>query len=119
MLSGDFATLPLSDLLQWLDVSRRDGVLEIGAVEASGLWIKIQNRTVVAVGPPPKPMTLQPLAHWLPPQAPETLWPEACQDAVLDLFAYSADSHFTFTDDASGFDDGVPLDLALAQLVLE
>ena len=119
MLTGDFSTLPLSDLLQWLDISRKDGVLEVGAADAPGLWLQIAGRTVVAVGPRPTARALQPLAHWQPPEPAESLWPEACQDAILDLFAYTEASRFTFTDGAAGFDDGVAVELSLGQLLLD
>jgi hypothetical protein len=120
VLQGDLETFPLSELLQWLDQSRRAGVLEIEAGGAP-LWMEIHDRHVVACARPAgEGSGLGTLARWRPSEPPEALWPEACADRIVDLFLpAAAPARFTFGDDAAGFDGGVPLALGLGQVTLE
>ncbi len=119
MLQGDLATFPLPDLLQWLDHSRRSGVLDTDAAGAP-LWLEVHDRRIVrAARPPVAPGGLGALAGWRPSEAPEALAPEACADRIVDLFLAPAQGRFTWIDDPAGFDDGVPLDLGLGQTTLE
>ncbi len=120
MLSGDLATLPLSDLFQWIDNSRRSGVVEIEAGDGPPFWVQVADRRLVAAArPPPQPPGLGTLAGWSQPEPAERLWPEACHDRLIDLFLAPAQGRFTFADDASGFDDGVALDVPVGQVTLE
>jgi DNA-binding Lrp family transcriptional regulator len=120
MLQGDLATYPLADLLQWLDHSRRSGVVEIDTGEGAPFWMQLHDRRVVACARPPgEPAGLGALAGWTPTEPPEALWPEACADRIVDLFLARGQGRFTLAEDAAGFEEGVPLDLALGQLALE
>jgi DNA-binding Lrp family transcriptional regulator len=120
MLRGDLATFPLADLLQWLDQSRRGGVLELDAGEAAPLWLALRDRRVVACARPPEsPSGLASLARFTPAEPAAALWPERALDRLVDLFAAGPRGAFELTDDATGPDDGVALDLGLGELVLE
>jgi hypothetical protein len=120
VLRGDLATFPLQDLLQWLDQSRRAGVLELDPGEGPPLWIQIRDRRVVATSRPPDgPPGLASLARFVPAQPPEALWPERALDRLVDLFLAAGAGGFDLADDAGGFDDGVALDVGLGELVLE
>jgi hypothetical protein len=120
MLQGDLATYPLADLFQWLDQSRRAAVIEIDTADGAPFWIEFQDRRIVASARPPgEPSGLGTLAGWRPTEPPEALWPEACADRIVDLFLAPAHGRFTLAADAAGFEDGVPLDLAVGQMTLE
>lgn len=120
MLQGDLATYPLADLFQWLDQSRRSGVVEIDTGEGAPFWIQFHDRRIVATARPPgEPAGLGTLAGWRHSEPPEALWPEACADRIVDLFLSPGNGRFTLVDDAAGFDEGVPLDLGVGQVTLE
>ncbi|HEY6003949.1 MAG TPA: DUF4388 domain-containing protein, partial [Anaeromyxobacter sp.] len=120
MLQGDLATYPLADLLQWLDQSRRWCVVEVDSGEGVPFWIEVRDRRIVASARPPgEPAGLGTLAGWTPAEPPGSMWPEACADRIVDLFLARGQGRFTVSDDAAGFDDGVPLDLGLGQMTLE
>lgn len=124
MLSGDLGTFPFSDLFQWLDQSRKAGVLTVGP-----FWLRVTERRIVgAARPKPSPLS----------SAVETedsaLWPEACLDRIHDLFAMPSSTTFFFTDaadDAQLKQDGwasssadtpreeVPLSLDIIETLLE
>ncbi len=120
MLQGDLATYPLADLFQWLDQSRRSGVVEVDTADGAPFWMQLRDRRIVASARPPgEPQGLGTLAGWRPSDPAEALWPEACVDRIVDLFLAPDHGRFTLVDDAAGFEDGVPLDLGLAQMTLE
>jgi hypothetical protein len=120
VLQGDLATYPLADLFQWLDQSRRTGVVEVDTADGAPFWIELRDRRIVASARPPgEPAGLGTLAGWRPSDAIEALWPEACADRIVDLFLAPGHGRFMLAADASGFDDGVPLDLSLAHMTLE
>ncbi len=120
MLQGDLATFPLPDLFQWIDNSRRSGVVEVDTGEGAPFWIHVQDRRVVAAARPPvQPAGLGSLAGWTVSEPAEALWPEACADRMIDLFLSPGHGRFTLTDGAAGFEDGVPLDLGVGQVTLE
>lgn len=120
MLQGDLSTFPLPDLLQWIDASRRAGVVEIDSGDGPPFWIEVRDRRIVAAArPPTQPPGLGRLAGWEPSEPERALWPEACVDRIVDLFLSPATGRFTLVDDAAGFDDGVPLDLGLGRMTLE
>ncbi|WP_242395400.1 DUF4388 domain-containing protein [Anaeromyxobacter oryzisoli] len=120
MLQGDLLTFPLPDLFQWIDNSRRSGVVEIDVGEGAPFWIQVHDRRVVAAARPPAGQAgLGSLAGWAHAGPEEALWPEACMDRIVDLFLAPPGGRFTLVDGAAGFDDGVPLDLAVAQVTLE
>jgi hypothetical protein len=120
VLTGELATFPLSDLFQWLDQGRRSGVLEIDTGEGSPFWFQVQDRRIVmAARPPPSPAGIDSLAGWKPDVPEEALWPESCVDRMVDLFLTPGQGRFTLVDSAAGFDDGVPLDVGVGQMVLE
>lgn len=118
MLHGDLATFPLPDLLQWLDQGRRSGVLEVDTGEGAPFWMEVRDRRIVAAArPAAEGAALGTLARFAPAEPLEALLPEACADRVVDLFLAPAGGRFTLVD--GGFDEGVPLDLALGQMTLE
>ncbi len=120
MLTGELATFPLSDLFQWLDQGRRAGVLEIDTGEGPPFWLQVADRRVVmAARPSPSPAGIDSLAGWKTEVSEEALWPEACADRIVDLFLTPGVGRFTLVDSATGFDDGVALDLGVGQMVLE
>src|SRR5438094_221271 len=69
--------------------------------------------------PPPTAPGLAQLSGWIPTLSPVLLWPEACTDRLYDLFLNPEQGRFTFVEDAGGFEEGVPLDLPVAQATLE
>ncbi|HEX9050068.1 MAG TPA: DUF4388 domain-containing protein [Anaeromyxobacter sp.] len=120
MLQGDLATLPLPDLLQWLDQSRRTGVVEVDAGEGVPFWFEVRDRRIrAAARPAAEPAGLGTLARWRPPEPPDALAPESCADRLVDLFLSPAQGRFTFVDEVSGFEDGVRLDLGLGHMTIE
>ncbi len=120
MLSGELSTFPLSDLFQWIDNSRRSGIIEVEAEDNSPFWVHVVDRRVVAAARPPNPPPgLVSLAGWTHSEPQEVLWPEACIDRLVDLFLSPGNGRFNFVDDAAGYDDGVPLDLGVGQMTLE
>ncbi len=120
MLQGDLGTFGLADLFQWLDQSRRSGVVEVETGDGPPFWMKVHERRIVACGRPPgEPSALGTLAGWRHSERSGALWPEACADRIVDLFLAPAQGRFTLSDDAAAFEDGVPVDLAVAQMTLE
>jgi hypothetical protein len=120
VLAGDLTTFPLPDLFQWADNSRRTGVIEIEPGEGPPFWAHVSDRRIVAaVRPPAPPPGIAATSGWTPSGPPEALWPEAIYDRLVDLFLAPGVGRFSFADDPSGFDDGVPLDLPVGQVVLE
>lgn len=119
MLQGDLATLPLPDLFQWVDNARRSGVIEIEPGDGPPFWVEVRDRRVVAAARPPPGAGLASLSGWTLSVPPESLWPEATHDRLVDLFLGPGAGRFSYAEDAAGFDDGVPLDLPVNQLVLE
>ncbi len=120
MLQGDLGTFALADLFQWLDQSRRSGVVEVEPGQGAPFWIQVQERRIVACDKPPgEPSALGSLAGWRPSERVEALRPEACLDRIIDLFLAPTQGRFALADDVGGFDGGVPIDLGLAQMTLE
>lgn len=120
MLQGDLATFPLPDLFQWLDASRRSGVVEVDTGEGAPFWIEVSDRRIVAAArPPAQPAGLGSLAGWTASEPAEALWPEACLDRLVDLFLSPGSGRFTVTDGVAGFEDGVPLEVGIGQMTLE
>jgi DNA-binding Lrp family transcriptional regulator len=121
MLQGDLATFPLAELFQWLDQSRRAGVIELeGGEGRSPFWLHVADRRIVAaMQPPAEPGGLAALVGWSHVEPQETLWQEACADRIVDLFLAPDVGRFTLVADAGGFEGGVRLDLGLAQMALE
>ncbi len=119
MLQGDLATFPLPDLLQWLDQSRRAGVLEIDGGDGAPIWLEVHDRRIVRAARPPVEPGLGTLAGWRTAEPPEALAPEACADRIVDLFLPPGHGRFAWSDGSSGHDDGVRVDLGLGQMTLE
>ena len=119
MLQGDLATLPLPDLFQWVDASRRSGVVEIEPGDGPPFWVEVRDRRVVRAARPPASAGLAGFSGWALSMPPESLWPEAAHDRLVDLFLGPGTGRFGFAEDAAGFEDGVPLDLPVGQLALE
>ncbi len=120
MLRGDLGTFGLADLLQWLDQSRRSGVVEVDTGEGPPFWMRINERRIVACAPAASdPAALGSLAGWRHSEEPSSLWPEACADRIVDLFLAPAQGRFTLSDEVAGYEDGIAVDLGVAQMTLE
>lgn len=120
MLRGDLATFPLADLLQWLDQSRRAGVLEIDAGQGAPIWLALRDRRAVACARPPVSSSgLASLARFVPTEPPEALSRELAVDRLVDLFVAECAGGFDLADSTEGYDDGIAIDVGLGELVLE
>src|SRR5258708_11767318 len=117
MLSGDFATMGLADVLQWIDATRGSGVLSIER-SAESLWIHVRARNIVRVSEPPnRAVPLSALGGDDLPLDVATLSPDLAIEHLYDQFL-DTDGRFTF--DAHGEPAGrVPGDRPLRQLPLE
>ena len=119
MLQGDLATLPLPDLFQWVDNARRSGVVEIEPADGLPFWVEVRDRRLVAAMRLAQAAPLTGLSSWTQPLPPETLWPEAAYDRLLDLFLDPGAGRFSYAEGAAGFEDGVALDVPVSQVALE
>lgn len=124
MLSGDFTTFPMSDLLQWFDQSRKAGVLEIESPSRRGFWIRVADRAIVGTSRPSvlDPGLPRPLS-WKPTVEANALWADTSRDRILDLFfdqnLWHKPGRFTFSDEAGDFEEGIALDLPVQEITLD
>lgn len=117
MLSGDFATMGLADVLQWIDATRGSGVLGIER-SAESLWIQVRSRTIVRVSEPPnRPVPLSALGGDDLPVDVATLSADLAIEHLYDQFL-DGDGRFTF--DANGDrTDGISVDVPLVEVLME
>jgi len=136
MLKGDFSTMPLAEVLQWIDFSGRAGLLTLLRDERS-TWLRLAAREVVEVSPPPDAAEV--IAK-LKPEAASEPWlklpPQVlAEERMLDLFlSDGGDFGFEGVKDPHSFADvlnestpdptnvegaGVALELPIRQLVHE
>ena len=117
MLSGDFATMGLPDILQWIDATRGSGVLTIER-SAESLWLQVRSRTIVRVSEPPnRPVPLSALGGDDLPVDVTRLSPDLAVEHLYDQFL---DSEGRFHFDAKAEPkDGIVVDVALVELLME
>lgn len=117
MLRGDLATMPLADLLQWVEQARRH--VRIDVVRESGLaaWLIAHDREIVSSSLPPARGRL---AADGTPSAPGPGLRAAAVESLLDLFL-EREGTFTLRDvsDEPSPPEGVALSLPIAFLVME
>src|SRR5258706_7548018 len=117
MLSGDFATMGLADVLQWIDATRGSGVLSIER-SAESLWIQVRARNVVRVSEPPsRPVPLSALRRDDLPLDVTTLSADLAIEHLYDQFL---DTEGRFTFDVHGEPaGGISVDVPLVELLME
>jgi hypothetical protein len=124
MLSSDLQTLTLADLFQWLDQSRKSGLIEFECENEPPLWLRVVDRTIVEASRPAETMPgLKNLSGWSPSMDASALWPAHVTDRVVDLFVAPGTGRYTFTldseDEARGPGGGVPVELQVTAITLE
>lgn len=118
MLRGDLSTMPLTDLLQWVDMARKSVVVEVERPAGVRPWLRAAQREIVAAS---VPQTSGHLVADGTPRAPGPGLRALCVEGVLDLFFESAGT-FVVHDGASAApppDAGVPLAVPLGFVVME
>ncbi|MFK7989698.1 MAG: DUF4388 domain-containing protein [Sandaracinaceae bacterium] len=119
MLRGDFETMALADVLQWVDATNGRVLIDIETAGGHRSWIVADKRMVVGTSPPPKQGRLA---------AQETAaGPGPARRAValarlLDLFLASSGSFSLHAEGSEGFqvpEGTVPLDVPVAFLLME
>ena len=116
MLRGDLATMPLADLLQWLDATRKSALVEIEREGGLRTWLATFDRKVVAAAPP--------VAHGIlaadgTTQAPGPGLRAVAIESLLDLFFEEAHATFTMRDGAHPSDPGVAIEVPIGFVVME
>lgn len=111
--------MPLTDLLQWVDMARRSVVIEIERPAGFRPWLRTLDRDVVATS---VPHATGLLAGDGTARAPGPGLRALCAEGVLDLF-FETSGVFTVTEAAGegvpATDAGVPLELPLGYLIME
>lgn len=115
MLRGDLATMPLTDLLQWVDMARKNVVVEIERPGGFRPWLRTVDREVVAAS---IPQTSGALVEDGAPRTPGPGLRALSIEGVLDLF-FEAHGTFTVKDGSTDPSEGVPLDVPLGYVVME
>jgi DNA-binding Lrp family transcriptional regulator len=118
MIRGELSTMTLADLLQWVDASRLTGVLRLER-DGDTSWLALRERTIVGAGSPPnRPVTVPTRVPTLSADEASldesTLATEHLHDQFLD-----SSGTFVFEPDAALPNDGVSLDLSIAELLME
>ncbi|MEW5850648.1 MAG: DUF4388 domain-containing protein [Myxococcota bacterium] len=109
MLTGDFATMNLPDLLQWAEAG---GIKATITVNQGGVrtWLRVADRRVLQVCPPPG------IAGATPgPGVPADL---TAVERLLDLFM-TAEGSFEVVTTGDHAGTGIPVDIAIRVLVME
>src|SRR5688572_21092615 len=114
MLRGDLATMPLADLLQWIDATRKSCRIEI--VREGGLrtWLATVDRQVIAASPPSARGVLA--ADGTTAQPGAGLRAVAIE-TLLDLF-FEAEGTFTLEEGPAPA-PGVPIEVPIGFVVME
>jgi DNA-binding Lrp family transcriptional regulator len=117
MLSGDLSTMALPDFLQWADATRVSGVLAIER-DAEVVWLQIAARNVIrASESPSQPVSLEvSVDRWEDGGAIEA--PTLALEHLYDQFLDSSGS-FRFRPGEDRTRLGVPVDIAVAELLME
>lgn len=115
MLSGDFATMALPDLLQWVDAHRSRALVTLERPDATPTWLLVDERVVVAAAPPAVRGKL--CAAEGPGGAGAGL-KAATREHLLDVFL-SREGSFAVELNADTPRDAVPLDTPVQFLLME
>ncbi len=115
MLSGDLSTMPLPDLLQWVDTRRAPTLVVVRCHGGPEAWLIARERVVVAGSPP---LARGMLATDGTPDTPGPGLTAVTREHLLDLFLGSGGT-FEVRDHAEPPSPGVTLDLRLQFLVME
>lgn len=117
MLTGDFSTMGLADVLQWIDATRSSGILVIERSSES-LWVQVESREVVRASEPPnQPVPLAALGGEPMPLDLARLGPELAIEHVYDQFL-APEGRFRFEPGAKG-SGGLQVEVPLAELLME
>ncbi len=115
MLSGDLATMPLADVLQWIDARGSRALVTVRPSKGSPRWLVAEARMVVLGS---RPLADGPLATDGTPEAPGPGLRALAREHLLDLFMDPAGS-FELRESAEPPEPGVPLELMTQFLVME
>lgn len=115
MIRGDLATMPLADLLQWLDATRKSALVEIEREGGLRTWLATVDRQVIAAAPP--------VAHGVlaadgTTSAPGPGLRAVAIETLLDMF-FEANGTFTLKDSAAPPESGVPIEVPIGFVVME
>ena len=115
MLSGDLRTMPLSDLLQWVDTRRRACLVHVQLHGGEQTWFQVEGRAVVA--------TARPLARGMlsadgEPGRPGPKQVALARENLLDLFL-GTDGKFEVRDRGVAPGPAVRVQIAVQFLVME
>lgn len=117
MLSGDFSTMGLADVLQWMDATRATGVLHVER-PAESLWIQVSSRTLVRSSEPPnRPVPLHAVGGDFLPVDVGALAPDLAIEHLSDQFLDS-EGRFRFEPHAER-SDGLAVEHPLVELLME
>lgn len=117
MLSGDFSTMGLADVLQWIDATRTSGLLSIERSSES-LWIQVHARTIVRASEPPnRPVPLAAPGGETLPVDVTSLSGDLAIEHLYDQFL-DAEGTFRFEPGGEGH-GGLALDCSLVELLME
>ena len=111
MLRGDFSTMPLADVLQWLDASRRGNVVRVEHDEFP-TWFMTDDRAVVRA---PRPEARGPLAD---EATGDEGFSALATEVLFDLFLWPT-GEFELFEPVVPKDPHVELSLPLQYLTLE
>lgn len=115
MLQGDLATMPLADLLQWVDAANVTGTLTVEQGGAS-VRVQVEHRFVTRISPPPD-FTLNKGQPDLDTRQAVEVARSIAEDRLLDLFL-APDGLFHLTE-AERVDDDIDVNVAMRVLVME
>jgi hypothetical protein len=117
MLSGDFTTMGLADVLQWLDATRVSGVLTIERA-TEPVWIEVNDRTVIRASEPPnRPVSMAALGGEALAIDLGELAAGITVEHLYDQFL-DGEGRFRFVP-AGVVQGGLVLDIALPELLME
>ncbi len=115
MLRGDLKTMPLTDLLQWVDAARKNVVVEITRKNGLHAWFVASDRQVIETVVPGARGVL---AGDGAPDAPGPGLRAVAIEGLLDLFL-EVEGEFTLRDGSTGPTPGISVGVHLGFLVME
>ncbi|MDF1562910.1 MAG: DUF4388 domain-containing protein [Deltaproteobacteria bacterium] len=119
MLRGELDTMPLAEVLQWIDLSSRSGLLVLNR-EGHEVWMHVDGRLITAASPAPAGTDV--IAR-LKPRAADEPWlelpdPLEAHERLLDLFLED-DGTFVFEPGVPDPEGAVQVEIPVRQLVHE